>query len=181
MKTAQGFPQRKRKGWRPVQRRTDRGQKSMEQAVLDDTFGGAKIWGSDYYLRRRLGTFFKHGFCSRKSISPAFLRKFSKSCLMSLFLRRFQNPRSLVRRGNLYPILRSRKIKSSELEEFTLPYLTCRGVITPHPTMGALPPSPRRRLCKSFSPLGGVPPKPPVFQGKKSDLIPQKDWIFPSG
>ena len=140
-----------------------------------------KFWGRITTFGEGWETFFKHGFCSRKSISPAFLRKFSESRPVSPFLRRFQNPRSLVRRGNLYPILRSRKIKSSELEEFTLPYLTCRGVITPHPTMGALPPSPRRRLCKSFSPLGGVPPKPPVFQGKKSDLIPQKDWIFHRG
>ena len=135
-----------------------------------------KFWGRITTFGEGWETFFKHGFCSRESISPAFLRKFSESRPVSPFLRRFQNPRSLVRRGNLYPILRSRKIKSSELEEFTLPVVW----LAPHPTMGALPPCPRLSIVLILQFLGGRSPQTPCFPKEEERFDSSEGLDFPS-
>ena len=44
----------------------------MEQVVLDGTFGGAKILGSDYYLQRRLADFFQTRLLFEEIHQPCF-------------------------------------------------------------------------------------------------------------
>ena len=127
--------------------------------------------------------FFKHLFGKNSSILPQNDKLFGirvKLFRNQQILPCFEGLRSMKNRHFCKIRIPSYK-KILKLEKWNLPYLTCRGVITPHPTMGALPPYPQQRLCKSFSPLGGRSPQTPCFPREERWFDFSEGLDFPSG
>ena len=140
-------------------------QKSMEQSVLSGTFSGAEILRSDCYLLMRMETFFKHGFCSRKFISPAFHESFRSLVWRVLFCESFKIlgvPSG--EKIHILPCEAKKQIPRSNRIYLTLPVVG----LSPHtPPWGLCPHAPESG-CTNKSVHGGASPHTPHFQGKKN-------------
>ena len=150
-------------------------QKSMEQSVLSGTFSGAEILRSDCYLLMRMETFFKHGFCSRKFISPAFHESFRSLVWQVLFCESFKILGvPYGEKIHILPCEAKKQIPRSNRIYLTLPVVG----LSPHtPPWGLCPHTPDGD-CANSSVSWGASPQTPCFpREEKWDGLHRRDGL----